>query len=91
MKRTMIVLGVALAGALMSASAQVSFTHLKSVDLSSYFPAGGEGAAAPPPSTGEVGRGSMLKNKRKDTYYAASCCNASRATRLSGSYSSTCW
>jgi hypothetical protein len=34
MKRTMIVLGVALAGALMSASAQVSFTHLKSVDLS---------------------------------------------------------
>jgi hypothetical protein len=42
MKRTMIVLGVALAGALMSASAQVSFTHLKSVDLSSYFPAGGQ-------------------------------------------------
>jgi hypothetical protein len=42
MKRTMIVLGVALAGALMSASAQVSFAHLKSVDLSSYFPAGGQ-------------------------------------------------
>jgi hypothetical protein len=42
MKRTMIVLGVALAGALMSASAQVSFKHLKSVDLSSYFPAGGQ-------------------------------------------------
>jgi hypothetical protein len=44
MKRTMIVLGVALAGALMSASAQVqvSFTHLKSVDLSSYFPTGGQ-------------------------------------------------
>jgi hypothetical protein len=44
MKRTMVVLGVALAGALMSASAQVrvSFTHLKSVDLSSYFPAGGQ-------------------------------------------------
>lgn len=42
MKRTMIVLGVALAGALMSAGAQVSFTHLKSVDLSSYFPAGGQ-------------------------------------------------
>jgi hypothetical protein len=42
MKRTMIVLGVALAGALMSASAQVSFTHLKSVDLSSYFPASGQ-------------------------------------------------
>jgi hypothetical protein len=34
--------GVALAGALMSASAQVSFVHLKSVDLSSYFPAGGQ-------------------------------------------------
>jgi hypothetical protein len=44
MKRTMVVLGVALAGALMSASAQVrvSFTHLKSVDLSSYFPTGGQ-------------------------------------------------
>jgi hypothetical protein len=42
MKRTMVVLGVALAGALMSASAQVSFTHLKSVDLSSYFPASGQ-------------------------------------------------
>ena len=42
MKRTMVVLGVALAGALMSASAQVSFRHLKSVDLSSYFPAGGQ-------------------------------------------------
>jgi hypothetical protein len=42
MKRTMIVLGVALAGALMSASAQVSFTHLKSVDLSSYFPTNGQ-------------------------------------------------
>jgi hypothetical protein len=42
MKRTMIVLGVALAGALMSAGAQVSFTHLKSVDLSSYFPASGQ-------------------------------------------------
>jgi hypothetical protein len=42
MKRTMIVLGVALAGALMSASAQVQFRHLKSVDLSSYFPAGGQ-------------------------------------------------
>jgi len=42
MKRTMVVLGVALAGALMSASAQVSFTHLKSVDLSSYFPTNGQ-------------------------------------------------
>jgi len=42
MKRTMVVLGVALAGALMSASAQVSFRHLKSVDLSSYFPTGGQ-------------------------------------------------
>jgi hypothetical protein len=42
MKRMMVVLGVALAGALMSASAQVSFRHLKSVDLSSYFPAGGQ-------------------------------------------------
>jgi hypothetical protein len=42
MKRTMVVLGVALAGALMSASAQVSFVHLKSVDLSSYFPTGGQ-------------------------------------------------
>jgi hypothetical protein len=44
MKRMTVVLGVALAGALMSASAQVrvSFTHLKSVDLSSYFPAGGQ-------------------------------------------------
>jgi hypothetical protein len=41
MKRMTVVLGVAL-GALMSASAQVSFTHLKSVDLSSYFPAGGQ-------------------------------------------------
>ena len=42
MKRTMVVLSVALAGALMSASAQVTFTHLKSVDLSSYFPTGGQ-------------------------------------------------
>jgi hypothetical protein len=44
MKRATVVLGVVLAGALMSASAQVrvSFTHLKSVDLSSYFPAGGQ-------------------------------------------------
>ena len=44
MKRVTVVLGVALAGALMSASAQVqvSFTHLKSVDLSSYFPTGGQ-------------------------------------------------
>jgi hypothetical protein len=42
MKRTMVVLGVALAGALMSASAQVSFKHLKSVDISTYFPAGGQ-------------------------------------------------
>jgi hypothetical protein len=42
MKRMTVVLGVALAGALMSASAQVSFKHLKSVDLSSYFPAGGQ-------------------------------------------------
>jgi hypothetical protein len=42
MKRMTVVLGVALAGALMSASAQVSFRHLKSVDLSSYFPAGGQ-------------------------------------------------
>jgi hypothetical protein len=42
MKRMTVVLGVALAGALMSASAQVSFVHLKSVDLSSYFPAGGQ-------------------------------------------------
>jgi hypothetical protein len=42
MKRATVVLGAALAGALMSASAQVSFRHLKSVDLSSYFPAGGQ-------------------------------------------------
>ena len=42
MKRMTVVLGVALAGALISASAQVSFEHLKSVDLSSYFPAGGQ-------------------------------------------------
>jgi len=42
MKRATVVLGVALVGALMSASAQVSFRHLKSVDLSSYFPAGGQ-------------------------------------------------
>jgi hypothetical protein len=42
MKRMTVVLGVALAGALMSASAQVSFVHLKSVDLSSYFPTGGQ-------------------------------------------------
>jgi len=42
MKRMTVVLGVALAGALMSASAQVSFRHLKSVDLSSYFPTGGQ-------------------------------------------------
>jgi hypothetical protein len=35
-------LGVALAGALMSASAQVSFKHLKSVDISTYFPGGGQ-------------------------------------------------
>jgi hypothetical protein len=42
MKRMTVVLGVALAGALMSASAQVSFTHLKSVDLSSYFPTNGQ-------------------------------------------------
>lgn len=42
MKRTLFLSGVALAGALMSASAQVSFIHLKSVDLSSYFPAGGQ-------------------------------------------------
>jgi hypothetical protein len=42
MKRMTVVLGVALAGALMSASAQVQFRHLKSVDLSSYFPTGGQ-------------------------------------------------
>jgi hypothetical protein len=42
MKRMTVVLGVALAGALMSASAQVSFTHLKSVDISTYFPGGGQ-------------------------------------------------
>jgi hypothetical protein len=42
MKRMTVVLGVALAGALMSASAQVSFTHLKSVDLSSYFATNGQ-------------------------------------------------
>jgi hypothetical protein len=41
MKRMTVVLGVALAGALMSASAQVSFTHIKSVDLSLYFPTNG--------------------------------------------------
>ena len=41
MKRMTVVLGAALAGALMSASAQVSFTHFKSVDLSSYFPTNG--------------------------------------------------
>lgn len=42
MKRTLFFSGVALAGALMSASAQVSFVHLKSVDLSSYFSTGGQ-------------------------------------------------
>ena len=42
MKRMTVVLGAALAGALLSASAQVSFRHLKSVDLSSYFPPGGQ-------------------------------------------------
>ena len=42
MKRMTVVLGAALAGALMSASAQVQFRHLKSVDLSSYFPTGGQ-------------------------------------------------
>jgi hypothetical protein len=42
MKRMTVVLGAALAGALLSASAQVQFQHLKSVDLSSYFPAGGQ-------------------------------------------------
>jgi hypothetical protein len=42
MKRMTVVLGVALAGALMSASAQVSFKHLKSVDISTYFPGGGQ-------------------------------------------------
>ena len=41
MKRMTVVSGVALAGALLSASAQVSFTHFKSVDLSSYFPTNG--------------------------------------------------
>ena len=41
MKRTMAVLGVALVGALTSASAQVTFRHFKSIDLSSYFPPNG--------------------------------------------------
>jgi hypothetical protein len=42
MKRTFLLSGVVLAGMLTSASAQVSFTHLKSIDLSSYFPANGQ-------------------------------------------------
>ncbi len=37
MKRFYGLLGVVALGALMSATAQVSFTHIKSVDLSSYF------------------------------------------------------
>jgi hypothetical protein len=41
-KRTFLLSGVVLAGMLISASAQVSFTHLKSIDLSSYFPANGQ-------------------------------------------------
>jgi len=42
MKRIYGLSGMALLCALVSASAQVSFTHLKSVDLSSYFPANGQ-------------------------------------------------
>ncbi|MFN3689621.1 MAG: hypothetical protein ACK4UU_01700 [Fimbriimonadales bacterium] len=42
MKRTFGLLGIIALGALVSATAQVSFTHIKSVDLSSYFPANGE-------------------------------------------------
>ncbi|GIV06534.1 MAG: hypothetical protein KatS3mg016_2109 [Fimbriimonadales bacterium] len=42
MKRLFGLLGVVTLGASLSASAQVSFTHLKSVDLSSYFPASGQ-------------------------------------------------
>ncbi|MCX7992156.1 MAG: hypothetical protein N2651_00670 [Fimbriimonadales bacterium] len=42
MKRYHGLLGVVVLGALMSASAQVSFTHIKSVDLSTYFPNGGQ-------------------------------------------------
>ncbi len=41
MKRFYGLLGVVALGALMSATAQVSFTHIKSVDLSRYFPANG--------------------------------------------------
>jgi hypothetical protein len=42
MKRLYGLLGIAALGASLSASAQVSFTHIKSVDLSTYFPAAGQ-------------------------------------------------
>ncbi|MFN4034119.1 MAG: hypothetical protein ACK4ME_10985 [Fimbriimonadales bacterium] len=42
MKRTLGLLGIVALGALMSATAQVNFTHIKSVDLSTYFPANGQ-------------------------------------------------
>jgi hypothetical protein len=42
MKRLFGLMSIVALGALLSASAQVSFTHIKSVDLSSYFPANGQ-------------------------------------------------
>ncbi|MCS7300269.1 MAG: hypothetical protein NZ556_01760, partial [Fimbriimonadales bacterium] len=42
MKRFYGLLGVLALGALTSAAAQVTFTHIKSVDLSTYFPDGGQ-------------------------------------------------
>jgi hypothetical protein len=42
MKRLFGLLSIAALGAALSVSAQVSFTHIKSVDLSSYFPANGQ-------------------------------------------------
>lgn len=42
MKRLFGLLSIVALGASLSASAQVSFRHLKSVDLSSYFPAAGQ-------------------------------------------------
>ncbi len=42
MKRPLGLLGIMALGAALSASAQVSFRHIKSVDLSTYFPANGQ-------------------------------------------------
>ncbi|GIV11278.1 MAG: hypothetical protein KatS3mg020_0769 [Fimbriimonadales bacterium] len=42
MKRLLGLLGIVALGASLSATAQVSFTHIKSVDLSSNFPANGQ-------------------------------------------------